>query len=169
MNRKQAIKIIVANEWENITVEDRELIIFNAWGLDERDKIFHSLSFSLQEELLSFEEPQEDIMSSKYDALVRILCESSYSEYSNKELAAMVSDILKQPIIVNGKTPEKYDCPCCGENTLSIRGEYDICSNCGWEDDGIEMESRYSNPNHMTLKQGKENYLLYGRTFRNNK
>jgi hypothetical protein len=29
-----------------------------------------------------------------------------------------------------------YACPCCGERTLSERGGYDICSVCGWEDDG---------------------------------
>lgn len=163
MDRKQAIKIIVASECENISPEDREAIILNAWGLDEGDEIFHLLPPSLREELLSFEEPQTDIMSSQYDTLVRVLCESSYSEYPNEKLAAIVSNILKQPVIVDGKQLEKHACPCCGEKTLSIRGEYDICSNCGWEDDGIEKEEKYSNPNHMTLKQGKENYLLYGR------
>jgi hypothetical protein len=29
-----------------------------------------------------------------------------------------------------------YPCPCCGERTLSERGGYDICGECGWEDDG---------------------------------
>lgn len=163
VDRRQAIKIIAASECDSIPPEDREAIILNAWGLDERDEIFHLLPSSLREELLSFGEPQADIMSSQYDTLVRVLCESGYSEYPNEELAAIVSDILKRSVTVDGKRPEKQACPCCGEKTLSIRGEYDICSNCGWEDDGIEEEGKYSNPNHMTLKQGKENYLLYGR------
>ena len=29
-----------------------------------------------------------------------------------------------------------YTCPCCGHLTLSERGGYEICSECGWEDDG---------------------------------
>lgn len=29
-----------------------------------------------------------------------------------------------------------YSCPCCGHATLSERGGYEICRECGWEDDG---------------------------------
>ena len=163
MDRKQAIEIIATNECEKVSPEDREAIIFNAWGLDDEDEIFHLLSFSLRQELLSFEEPQADTMSPRYDTLVKLLCEYSYSGYSNEKLGIMASNILKKTVIVYGEQPEEYTCPCCGEKTLSTQGEYDICSNCGWEDDGIMDEKKYSNPNHMTLKQGRKNYLLYGK------
>jgi len=29
-----------------------------------------------------------------------------------------------------------YSCPCCGHLTLAERGGYEICGECGWEDDG---------------------------------
>lgn len=29
-----------------------------------------------------------------------------------------------------------YTCPCCGHPTLTERAGYDICRQCGWEDDG---------------------------------
>ncbi len=29
-----------------------------------------------------------------------------------------------------------YACPCCGERTIPERGAFDMCSTCGWEDDG---------------------------------
>jgi Cysteine-rich CPCC len=29
-----------------------------------------------------------------------------------------------------------YTCPCCGHPTLGERGGYEICGECGWEDDG---------------------------------
>jgi hypothetical protein len=29
-----------------------------------------------------------------------------------------------------------YTCPCCGQATLDARGDYEICGECGWEDDG---------------------------------
>lgn len=29
-----------------------------------------------------------------------------------------------------------YTCPCCGHPTLDERGGYEICHECGWEDDG---------------------------------
>lgn len=32
--------------------------------------------------------------------------------------------------------PEPYTCPCCGHATLGERGGYEICEECGWEDDG---------------------------------
>jgi cysteine-rich CPCC protein len=34
------------------------------------------------------------------------------------------------------ETGEKYTCPCCGHRTLNERGGYEICAECGWEDDG---------------------------------
>lgn len=163
MDRKQTIEIIATNEYKKVSPEDREAIIVNAWGLDDADEIFHLLSLSLRQELLNFEEPQADTMSPRYDTLVKLLCEYSYSGYSNENLGNMVSNILKKTVIVYGEQPEEYICLCCGEKTLSTRGEYDICSNCGWEDDGIVEEEKYSNPNHMTLKQGRKNYLLHGK------
>lgn len=30
----------------------------------------------------------------------------------------------------------RYRCPCCGYLTLSVRGGYDMCCLCSWEDDG---------------------------------
>ncbi|MFG3577860.1 CPCC family cysteine-rich protein [Micromonospora chersina] len=30
-----------------------------------------------------------------------------------------------------GESP--YTCPCCGHATLSERGGYEICDECGWE------------------------------------
>lgn len=31
---------------------------------------------------------------------------------------------------------EPYTCPCCGHATLDERGGYEVCGECGWEDDG---------------------------------
>ena len=103
MNRKQAIKIIASDEIENLSIEDRELIIYNAWGLDKTDKEFPLLSSNLKKELLNFDEPQHDVEFSEYDELVKISCESSYDEYSNEQLAIMVSDILKKKYLLMEK------------------------------------------------------------------
>jgi hypothetical protein len=37
---------------------------------------------------------------------------------------------------------EPYTCPCCGHPTLPERGGYDICTECGWEDDGQDEHDR---------------------------
>lgn len=83
------VKIIAANEVVNISKEDRELLIYNSWGLDETDKEFYLLPTDLRKELLDFDEPQENIMSSKYDKLVKISCESSYKQYTNEKIEAI--------------------------------------------------------------------------------
>ena len=80
MNREEAIKIIVADEC--LSKEDRELLIYNAWGLDESDEVFYHLPGNLQSELLDYDEPQEDIMSSKYNELVKLISELSYGHTS---------------------------------------------------------------------------------------
>lgn len=162
MDRIQAIKIITANEIENLTSQERELIIYNHWGFDESDEGYELLPSSLKDEIIIYDEPQESTCSSIYDILVQLACESSYGDYSNEHIASMVSEILKKKVIIEGESPKKYRCPCCGKETLSVRGEYEICFNCWWEDDGNEDEEQYSGPNHMTLKEGRRNYSIYG-------
>ncbi|MBQ7776686.1 MAG: hypothetical protein IJ379_12275 [Lachnospiraceae bacterium] len=162
MSREEAIRIIASRDFANCSEKDRELIIYNSWGLEESDEMFHLLPNDLREELINFDEPQEDIMSSKYDMLVVIMCEIAYDLYSNEKLAVIVSNILGSLISVEGDEPIRYGCPCCKKELLPTRGEYDICSNCGWEDDGNEQDDRYSYPNRMTLAQGRENYRMFG-------
>ena len=65
-------------------------------------------------------------------------------------------------------TPEdptpKFQCPCCDYITLPERGNYLICPICFWEDDGLDIEKpdESSGPNHMTLREGRENFGIYG-------
>ena len=37
-------------------------------------------------------------------------------------------------------TGRKLSCPCCRCWTLSERGAFEICDECGWEDDGQDDE-----------------------------
>lgn len=55
-------------------------------------------------------------------------------------------------------------CPCCDYFTLKVRGDYDICLVCFWEDTGLDINKldQYSGPNHQTLKEGRENFLKIG-------
>ncbi len=52
-------------------------------------------------------------------------------------------------------------CKCCGANCIQESGNYEICSICFWEDDGISDENTYSNVNHLTLKEAKANYRKF--------
>jgi hypothetical protein len=35
----------------------------------------------------------------------------------------------------SGTKRKMLDCPCCGAQTLTMRGVFEICRRCGWEDD----------------------------------
>jgi Cysteine-rich CPCC len=41
-----------------------------------------------------------------------------------------------QKNVLAGTSGGPYSCPCCGHVTLAERGGYEICGECGWEDDG---------------------------------
>ena len=60
-------------------------------------------------------------------------------------------------------TPREQ-CPCCDYVSLSERGNYLICPICFWEDEGGDINELdfHSGPNHMTLRQGRENFKKYG-------
>mgnify|MGYP000934988302 CR=1 FL=1 len=54
-----------------------------------------------------------------------------------------------------------FECPCCNEKTLTDDpGHYDICSNCGWEDDPIQREDPdyAGGANEMSLNEAREAY-----------
>lgn len=59
-----------------------------------------------------------------------------------------------------------YSCPCCGHVTLSERGGYEICSECGWEDDGQDSHDSSvvrGGPNGaITLDDARRAYEIRG-------
>jgi hypothetical protein len=58
-----------------------------------------------------------------------------------------------------------YRCPCCHHRTLDVRGEYDICPVCFWEDEGQDSHEadNISGANgSLSLTQARENYLRIG-------
>jgi len=58
-----------------------------------------------------------------------------------------------------------FCCPCCGYATLEEANGYDICCICFWEDDGQddpEADECWGGPNHVSLTEGRMNYLRIG-------
>jgi hypothetical protein len=55
-------------------------------------------------------------------------------------------------------------CPCCGYNTLSERGAYEICPICFWEDDAIQENDldMEGGANKVSLRQGQRNFARFG-------
>ena len=57
---------------------------------------------------------------------------------------------------------KRYKCPVCGKKTLSSRGSFEICSECGWEDEGIDDddEEPVFGPNgDYTIREYREEYF----------
>ena len=48
MLRREAIKIIIENDITKLTRDEREVLLWNTWGIDEQDPEFHFFSKSLQ-------------------------------------------------------------------------------------------------------------------------
>lgn len=51
-------------------------------------------------------------------------------------------------------------CPCCGEYTIYGVGRFDGCTNCNWEDDGLQRdEPDYTGgANEMSLNEARKAY-----------
>lgn len=59
---------------------------------------------------------------------------------------------------------DTYQCPCCDYFTIDVRGDYEICPVCFWEDDGLDIGllDRHSGPNHISLREARQNFMRIG-------
>ncbi|WP_323184804.1 CPCC family cysteine-rich protein [Streptomyces sp. NBC_00193] len=63
--------------------------------------------------------------------------------------------------VTTGASP----CIVCGSLTVRARGDHEICPVCGWQDDGGDYRDpdRYvGGPNHVTLREARQNYEEFG-------
>jgi hypothetical protein len=67
-------------------------------------------------------------------------------------------------------TENKYKCPCCRHFTILEQGSFEICSVCGWEDDGQgdnTADEVWGGPNgDYSLSEARENFKKYGTMLR---
>lgn len=58
-----------------------------------------------------------------------------------------------------------YACPCCRLLTLEARCQWEICTECGWEDDGqddLNADEVWGGPNgSQSLTDARTNYAQY--------
>ena len=62
---------------------------------------------------------------------------------------------------------ERYACPCCGRLTLPEEppGTFDICKECGWEDDNVQFDDpdARGGANSESLREARERYFKTAR------
>jgi hypothetical protein len=96
--------------------------------------------------------PNDDASISD-DELIRRRTEWFAAYTSRKNVVALQRDV-------------PYTCPCCGHATLAERGGYEICDECGWEDDGQDNHDSHvvrGGPNGSeSLVQARNSYVRRG-------
>lgn len=67
--------------------------------------------------------------------------------------------------MANSSESFSKQCPCCDYVSLLVRGGYDICPICYWEDDGQDVDNLdvVSPGNHnISLRKARINFTKYG-------
>ncbi len=57
-----------------------------------------------------------------------------------------------------------HRCPVCGKRTLSERGMFEICAECGWEDEGIDGEDEepvFAPNGDCTIREYRKKYFEF--------
>ena len=84
----------------------------------------------------------------------------------------------EQRVLQQSREHVRSTCPCCGYPTINGRGAFDICSLCGWEDDGQDDAERTvsgkprpdavaGGPNlDYSLREARENFAEYVTMYR---
>ncbi|MGE6228456.1 CPCC family cysteine-rich protein [Paenibacillus chitinolyticus] len=162
MKRDEAINILAKLTLKVLSKDERENKLTDWWGIDQEHPEFDKLPEALQSEILQFDEPQKYAMDEDYDSLICVGLRSKYLGVTNEYLSKQISEQLDSNETVVGFQEELFACPCCEFKTLPVKGEYDICPVCFWEDDGATDPAFYSSPNHMTLTQAQKNFSKFG-------
>lgn len=160
LKRQQAIEKYARIKLAELTPNERsdqlETMTLEDWtDMPE----WKGLSKSVQKELEQ-DDFQENLPSEAYNPALMMWLRSTLQNVSSEFLCEKlgVDSIEGDPI-------ELESCPCCGFQTISQRGHYEICTVCWWEDDG--QDNKHSDkimggPNHgVSLISARYNFLKF--------
>lgn len=161
ISRQEARRRIANATIGQMTEANRAAIVSEWWTLDSGDKAWSELSPALQRELETQSEAPSNASHQRYDPLIRIGLMDESIGVQNSWLEKKLREI-GDTVQVIGEPESMVECRCCGHLSLHERGSYEVCPVCFWEDDGLQDLERMSGPNHMTLRDGKENFNRIG-------
>lgn len=160
MTRTEAIGLLVQRDLAQLTSAERESLLLDWWSIDAGDPEYGELSDALKSALAQADGP-DDPNAAVYEPLLRIALRDSFRGVLNSYLQQQIAKLGRNEAVV-GEVEILEPCPCCRYRTLHERGGYHICLVCFWEDDGSSELDRYSDPNHMTLREARENFRRLG-------
>lgn len=161
MTRADAIALIVQNQLQVMSVEEREHHLLNWWTIDPADGEYSTLPQLLRAELEE-RDAHGVATSPHYDPLLRLALRRQWLGVRNEYLAELVKKLGHALPMVTGTVETLLPCPCCGYLTIEERGNFEICKVCFWEDDGSDAAARFSGPNRMTLQEARESFAALG-------
>lgn len=92
------------------------------------------------------------------------------ADLSEADRAQLHEQQVVRATLQNVYAPEAggpYTCPCCGRLTLPSRGNYDLCPECDWEDDGQDDHDsaliRFGPNGGLSLDAARAEYKARGR------
>lgn len=161
ISRLEARKRLADAMVAHMNADKRAAVLAEWWTLDSEDRGWSELPGELQRELEAQEEAPPDASPEKYDPLIRLAMMHESFGARNSWLQAKLEQ-EGEAVEVVGEPEEMVECRCCGALSIHERGAYEICPVCFWEDDGQQDLDRVSGPNHMTLREGRENFKRVG-------
>jgi hypothetical protein len=160
MTRDEAVELIARHQLAQLSHEGRNSLLLDWWSIDADDPDYGDLPDALKTTIAQADEPLDPI-NSLYDPLLIVALRRSFHGVLNSYLEARLAS-LGRPEQVDGAIERLVICPCCGYRTLEQSGNYEVCRVCFWEDDGGFDPDGFSGPNHMTLRQARENFAALG-------
>ena len=160
MTRDEAIETLAKHALATMSPEERKVWLEELWSIDEEDSEWYALPKTIRMDISNSEEPV-NYMESRYNPFILTAVRDSFFGLRNEYLKARLEQIGISVNVV-GHVEMLERCPCCGYRTLNERGQYFICPVCFWEDTGSDDIDQYSGPNHMTLREGRENFQKIG-------
>ncbi|MEP7119859.1 MAG: CPCC family cysteine-rich protein [Byssovorax sp.] len=148
MQRDEAISLLVRSELLELTVHERRALIETAVGE------------GLLEEQPSLAELTDNPMNEGFEEVISGALRTRYVGTKNDFIAEQLHRRNLGDSSVIGEPELLAACPCCRFRALLLRGQYDICPVCGWEDTGVDDLLVYSGPNHATLAEAQENFAM---------
>jgi len=164
VERARAIEVLARDDAKRLTAQELAEIAEEWWRGDESDDELQIFPPRLRASLaMSRGRP---LTADVLDELVWFVISERYRGVVNAYLKEKLERLLGRPVEVEGQVDSLQACSCCGYLTLRERGVYLICPVCFWEDDGSTELDRFSGPNRMTLREGRESFLSFGASSR---
>ncbi len=166
ITRNDAIAILCDADLKSLTRDERAeqlgIMTLEDWTCDPQ---WATIPFEVRSEIENQGEIEHP-MDVRYDSLLTLWLQSRYAGARNEFLANRLQELGHDYQQVIGEPTSLLACPCCGVCTLGVRGDYEICPVCWWEDDGQDNHNANTvmgGPNyHLSLTRGRINYLSSG-------